>query len=285
MAYDVGQRVRVDLSIVDDTGALANTALTVSVSRGDFTSYPPPTVVNDGVGLYHFDVDVDTIGPWVWSAVGTTPVRAARSGQFFVRSSGARLLSLEEGKKHLNKDLTVTTDDDEVADLVDTATTLIEEIVGAIVPRTVTEVYPGGYRSIFLRQRARSVTSVVEAQSVGAVVTLTAEVPGVSAPSDGYLFDATTNAIRRSSGGSPLYFIGQVTVTYVVGRVPVPPNFRTAGAELLSHVWRTSQFTRGVSRPRTNEPTTDPTLVLGYAIPNRVRELLGTSKRGPRLGR
>lgn len=283
MAYDVGQRVRVALSIVDLAGAPANTTLVVNVTRGDFTSYPAPAVTNDGVGLYHFDVDVDVPGPWVWEAVGTTPVKTSRTGQFFVRSSGARLLSLQEAKKYLNKEAMVFTDDDEVLDLVDTATTLIEEIVGAVVPRTVTEVHCGRVRSIYLRQKARSITSVVEAQAVGQVVTLVQEVPGVSAPNDGYLFVQDVNAIRRSAGGSPLYFVGTITVVYVAGRLIVAPNFRTAAGELLSHVWRQSQFTRGVSRPRTNEP--DPTVVMGYAIPNRVRELLGTSKRAPRLGR
>lgn len=284
MAYDVGQRVRVALSIVDIAGAPANTALTVAVTRGDFTAYPPPAVVNDAVGAYHFDVDVDVPGPWVWEAVGTAPVKTARAGQFFVRSSGARLLSLAEGKRYLNKDLIITTDDDEVYDLIDTATTLIEEIVGAVVPRNVTEVHDGRTRSIFLRQKARAITSVVEAQAVGQVVTLLAEVPGVSAPNDGYLFVSDINAIRRSAGGSPMYFVGQVTVVYVAGRAVVPPNFRTAAGELLSHVWRTSQFARGITRPRVNDAQ-DPTVVMGYAIPNRVRELLGTSKRAPRLGR
>ena len=284
MAYDVGQRVRVDLSIVDETGAPANTTLVVNVTRGDFTAYPAPAITQDGLGAYHFSVDADRPGPWVWEAVGTTPVVTARTGQFFVRSSGARLLSLAEGKKYLNKDLTVTVDDDEVLDLIDTATTLIEEIVGAIVPRNVTEVYPGGYRTIYLKQRARSITSVVEAQGVGQVVTLVADVPGVSAANDGYLFVADTNAIRRTAGGSLQTFTGIVTVVYVAGRAIVPPNFRTGAGELLSHVWRTSQFSRGISRPRTND-TQDPTIVMGYAIPNRVRELLGTSKRGPRLGR
>lgn len=283
MAYDVGQRVRVDLSIVDEDGAPADTTLTVDMTRGDFTAYPAPAVVHDGLGAYHFDVDVDVPGPWVWYATGTTPVKAARAGQFFVRSSGARLLSLDEGKRYLNKDLIITTDDEEVLDLIDTATTLIEEIVGAVTPRTVTEVHNGGTHTIFLHQRARAITSVVEAQQVGVVVTLTAEVPGVSAPNDGYLFDADLSAIRRSTGGSRMWFIGIVTVVYVAGRMVVPPNFRTAAGELLSHVWRQSQFTRGVTRPRTNEQ--DPNLVMGYAIPNRVRELLGTSKRGPRLGR
>lgn len=283
MAYDVGQRVRVNLSIVDEDGDPADTTLTIGVTKGDFTAGPSPAPVHDGLGLYHFDVDVDVPGPWVWNAGAVAPVKTARAGQFFVRSSGARLLSLQEAKKYLNKDLIITTDDEEILDLVDTSTTLIEEIVGAIVPRTVTEVHCGGHRSIFLRQRARAITSVVEAQDVGVVVPLTAQVPGVSAPNDAYLFDADTNAIRRTMAGSPLLFIGQVTIVYTAGRMAVPPNFRTAAGELLSHVWRQSQFTRGVSRPRTNEP--DPTIVMGYAIPNRVRELLGTSKRAPRLGR
>lgn len=284
MAYDVGQRVRVDLSITDQNGALADTTLVVDVTRGDFTAYPAPAVVHDGLGLYHFDVDADVPGPWVWEAVGTTPVVAARSGQFFIRSSGARLLSLAEGKKYLNKDMVVTTDDDEILDLIDTATTLIEEIVGAIVPRTVTEVYDGGHPSIFLRQRAQSILTVTEAQEVGITVVLGADVPGVLANNDGYLFDAATNALRRRVAGSATRFVGRVTVVYVVGRAFTPPNFRTAAGELLSHVWRTSQFSRGISRPRTNE-TQDTSVVMGYAIPNRVRELLGTSKRGPRLGR
>lgn len=283
MAVDIGQRVRTTVAVVDLAGAPANTNLTVSVTRGDFTAYPAPAVVNDSVGTYHFDVDVDVPGPWVWRATGTAPVMFARSGQFFARSSGARLVSLEEGKRHLNKDLTVVTDDDEIADMVDTSTTLIEEIVGAIVPRTVTESYRGRRAHIYLRQRMRSVTSVTETWWVGDVRVLTAEVVGVSAPADGYRAEPDLGRITRTAGGSPLAFGPDVLVVYVAGRADVPQNFRTAGLELLSHVWRTSQFARGVSRPRPDAQP-DGTVVMGYAIPNRVMELLGRSKRAPRIG-
>lgn len=285
MAYDVGQRVRVDFTIADADGALANTTLTINVTRGDFTAYPAPAAVNDGTGLYHFYVDVDVPGPWVWQASGTTPIKAARSGQFFVRSTGARLVSLTEAKKQLNKDLIITTDDDEVLDLVDTSTTLIEEIVGAVVPRTVIEVHSGGGRSIVLRQRARSITSVVEAVSMGFTTTLVPYVVGVNAPVDGYLYVIAKNALHRTSGESRMHFQGgpnAITVTYVAGRLAVPPNFRTAALELITHVWRTSQYARGSTRPRVEGDNT--TIVMGYAIPNRVLELLGRRKRAPRLG-
>lgn len=285
MAVDIGQKVRVFLGVSDLDGNPANTNLAVAVTRGDFTAAPAPAVVNTGVGSYHFDVATTVAGPWVWVATGTVPVEFAKSGQFFVRSSGARLLSLDEAKRYLNKDLIITTDDDEILDLVDTATTLIEEIVGAVMPRTIVEVYNGGRSAIYLRQRARSITSILEAQAVGTIVTLTADVAGVSAANDGYVFDSSANVIYRTSGGGRMRFQGGVnaiTITYVGGRLVTPPNFRTAAGELLSHVWRTSQYARGTTRPRTNEP--DTTVVMGYAIPNRVMELLGKSKRAPRLG-
>lgn len=284
MATDVGQALRVPITVTDLTGALANTNLAVAVTRPDLSSPAAPTVVNDSVGTYHFDIAPTMAGLWGWTATGTTPVVFATSGQFFVRSGGMRLVSLEEGKVHLNKDLADHTEDAEILDMIDTMTTLIEGYVGAVVPRVITEVH-SGLRSAYLYPKYRpvSVTSVVETWYVGDVRTLTAEVLGVSAPTDGYRLEADLLRLVRSTGGSPTYWAPSVTLTYVGGRTGTPPNFRTAALELLSHVWRTSQYARGSSRPRADQP--DSTIVMGYAVPNRVLEMLGKSKKAPRLGR
>lgn len=286
MAYDVGQKVRTRLSIVDEDGNPADTNLAVEVIRGDLTEYPTPTVVHDDLGEYYFDVVVDSAGLWTWAAAATTPIVAAETGQWFVRTGAPAILSMKEVKRYLNKDLNVTVDDEEIRDLADTVTTIVEDIVGPVIPRAVTETFDGGGSVLYLKGgHVRAVTAVREAWGVGDVRTLTAYVPGVNEPADGFYFDREGGRVYRTTGGSRTRFyggLGGVNVDLVRGRETIPPNFRTAAGSMISHVWRQDQYARGVTRPRAD--STDTTIVMGYAIPNRVLELLGRQKRAPRLG-
>lgn len=287
MSYEIGQKVRVHLEVHDvDTDALVNATVAVAVVKANLTVLgPAPTVVNDGTGLYHFDVVPDAVaGPWQWTASITGAVTAVQRGQFWVNDPAMNLISLEEIKLHLNKALDSHVDDDELADWIQAAKWVIEREVGPILPRTLTESYDGDRwrRHIILAQGpVISVASVVETWTPGDTRTLTAE--GPTPVEDQYVFDASRRMLTRRNSGYPAFWaygFANIVVTYQVGRYPIPMNQKLALGELVSHLWRSSQLLAGGTRPNVNNPDLIPT---GYAVPNRVRELLGR-RRGPRLG-
>lgn len=285
MSYEIGQKVRVALEVRTELGVLTNATVAVTTVKPNLVAGPSPTALNDGVGLYHFDVTPDAVpGPWQWTATITGTVTAVQRGQFWVRDPAIALISLEEIKSHLNKSLSVHDDDDELRDWIDAARFVIEREVGPVLPRTVVERYPGGRPMFTLRTGpVISVISVQEVWGPGDTRTLTVE-DGVTYGDNQYLFDAFNRRIARRNNGWRAYFPSgdaNVTVTYQVGRYPIPMNHKLATAELISHLWRASQLAAGGARPNLNTPDVIP---VGYAVPNRVRELLGR-RRAPRLGR
>lgn len=280
MAYDVGQTVRVPVTVKDDAGAPINATMAVTVTRPDGTMVTGLSIVNDGTGLYHVDVPASTPGPWQWSWTASGAVATSvYAGQFWVRIPGPRIIGLSELKKHLNKSLTDTSDDDELMDWIDAARWVLESIVGPIIPTTYTETHEAhGFRLIRLRRRpVISVTSVTVILG-GDSWTLAAEtVP----PGDRQFMVDSTGVLWNRSNGYSLRWVGTAVVVYRAGRVVPADNLRMAAREMITHAWRQSQLASGGTRPRTDGP--DP-ISLSYGVPNRVRELLGGQKKAPRLG-
>lgn len=286
MSYEVGQLVRIPVTVRDEAGAAADATMAVTVLREDGSAYVGLTVVNDpaAVGSYWVDVPVDTPGVhgWVWVASGA--VVGVYSGQFYVRNPGVRLLSLTEAKAHLNKRLEDTTDDDELLDWIDTITRAVEIQVGPVVARTVVESHNGGRAELVLRYPVIAVTDVVEYWGPGDIRTLTAEPAGGPYTDNQFAVNMTSRTVTRRGAGWSLMWphgIGNIRVTYTAGRRPIPSNFRTAAKELLAHHWRASQIAQGSTRPRDNVPA--DVASIGIAIPNRVKLLLGY-RRAPMLG-
>lgn len=281
MSYDVGQTVRVPLTVKDEGGTLVDATTSVVVTRPDGTVVAGLVVAHDGVGLYHVDVPVTTPGPWQWSWTATGSVATSvYSGQFWVRVPGPRIISLAELKSHLNKSITDTTDDAELMDWIDAARWVIENICGPVVPTTYTETHTGvaGRRLIRLRRRPVIDVSSVTVMVGGDVWTLAAE---TNPPGDRQYVVTRAGILYNRSSSFTLAWPGDVTITYRAGREVPPDNLRMAAREFITHAWRQSQLAAGGTRPSTAGP--DATS-LSYGVPNRVRELLGGQKQAPRLG-
>lgn len=279
MAYDVGQTVRVPVTVKDDAGTLTDADVTVAVTRPDGTIVPGLIVAHDSTGMYHVDVPAVEPGPWMWSWTASGAVATSvYAGQFWVRIPGPRIIGLSELKLHLNKSLADTTDDDELMDWIDAARWVLESIVGPIIPTTYTETHAAhGARLIRLRRRpVISVTSVTVTLGGDTWALAPEVVPGDRQ----YMVDSTGILWNRSNGYS-LRWVGMVSVVYRAGRVVPADNLRMAAREMITHGWRQSQLASGGTRPRTDGP--DP-ISLSYGVPNRVRELLGGQKKAPRLG-
>jgi hypothetical protein len=65
-----------------------------------------------------------------------------------------------------------------------------------------------------------------------------------------------------------------IQVVYTAGRATVSEKLQQAIAEQVRHLWQTQQGSRG-------RQTEEWAPQMAYAIPNRVRELIGRDELGP----
>jgi hypothetical protein len=151
------------------------------------------------------------------------------------------ILTLNEAKAALNIDLTVSSVDTELAQVITAASEFVDGVYGPVVWRTVTdERHVGAGTSVSLRYSpVASVTSVTEyAGGVAAVLTAETDlVPG------GYSVDLDGGVVyRRSSWNGYRFGAQSVLVTYVAGRYAttevVAPWAKEAAAEAVIHFWQ-----------------------------------------------
>lgn len=280
MTYYLGSVVRVSTEVRDGAGVLTNATVVCEVTSPLGVVTTPP-VNNPGPGLYNADVALPLAGPagtWVYRFVSTGAVVGVDAGQFFTEPAAERIVGLAEVKAHGN--ITTTTDDGEINDLIETSRRIVEHLVGPVVPRTVVEQHGATYgilttsrRTLWLlRPPIASITSVVERLGSTPQRTLT---------SAEYQVDEETGELRRvtTTGASALFGGDNVLVTYVAG--VNDPAVRSAAKELTIHLYRRSQVLRGGRRagPADGETTT----IMGYAVPNAVIQELAHRRVGPRV--
>jgi uncharacterized phiE125 gp8 family phage protein len=163
------------------------------------------------------------------------------------------------------------------------ASATIDDLAGPVVNRTITaELHSGGTSEIRLRfSPVSSITTVTEYATDGSSTALTAETVS-SKPAAGYLADLTRGVVWRRAAGLDYPFAGNrrsVSVTYVAGRAAstsaVPYRFKQACLMTLAHLWRVEHGTGNSF----GEVATTPS---GFAIPNRVIEVLGSEAQPSR---
>ena len=91
-----------------------------------------------------------------------------------------------------------------------------------------------------------------------------------------------TAGVWRKDGGN--FCGGPWTVEYVAGRGTVPATINLAARIMVQHLWRTQYgASRGLSSIGGGDDfsVNEPVAGWGYAIPNRVLQLLEPYKLGP----
>lgn len=181
------------------------------------------------------------------------------------------LLSLAEAKDQLN--ITGDANDAVLEAYIAGVTTAIEAHVGPVEARTVRETHETptyGARVLVLTQ-----SPVISLTSVTPVLTA-----GTEYAVSSLALDSTTGAVQRLDGGR-LY--GPLSVLYIAGRSEVPPTINLAARLMLQHLWRTRRGSaRGpVIAGGDDYDVNEPVAGWGYAIPNRVLELLASYKLPP----
>lgn len=177
------------------------------------------------------------------------------------------LLTLAQAKQQL--DIETTTEDEELQAYIDALTPVIERYVGPVENRTVTEVVDGhGLRLALTQAPAVSLTSVTPLLGGGAAVDAGALV-----------LDSAAGVVWRRDGVS--WAGGPWTVVYVAGRDGVPPTINLAARILLQHLWRTQYGAARGGGGADDYSVTEPVAGWGYAVPNRVLQLLEAYKVPP----
>jgi uncharacterized phiE125 gp8 family phage protein len=174
------------------------------------------------------------------------------------------LPNLPDLKTHLN--MTGTSNDAELQDILDAAIELVENIVGPLEPGTVTEVHraTSAVSTLVLRRVPVSALTAVSARYGSTVLT-----PLTLAD---YELDAATGIVRLVNGG---YFAGDYVVQYTAGFGTVPASVRLATLIIAAHLWETQRGAAGspLAQQQAEYDQAAP-LGLGFAIPARAQSLL-----------
>ncbi|MEV0779178.1 head-tail connector protein [Streptomyces sp. NPDC050428] len=177
------------------------------------------------------------------------------------------LLTLDEAKAQL--DIDGTAEDVELQAYIDALTAPIERHVGPIENRPVTEqIDSRGSRLALSQVPAVSLTSITPVLNGGLAIDVT-----------GLALDGDTGVLWRRDG--QCFYGGPWTVVYTAGRGAVPPTINLAARILLQHLWRTQYGAARGGGGADDYAVTEPIPGFGYAIPNRVLELLEGFKAPP----
>lgn len=179
------------------------------------------------------------------------------------------LLTLDEAKRQL--DIETGTEDAELQVYVDALTDVIERHIGPVVFREVTETIEG-----------RGCTMCLSSIPVAALVSVTPVGGGSALDLDDLDLDPATGIVRHLNGS----FSGaRWRVVYTAGRIaenaPAPPTIKLASAILLQHLWRTQYGSARGQGSADDFNVTEPVPGFGYAVPNRVLQLLEAYKLPP----
>ncbi|MFH9816142.1 head-tail connector protein [Streptomyces sp. NPDC017230] len=172
------------------------------------------------------------------------------------------LLTLAEAKAQLN--ITTDTSDTELTAYIEAIGPVIERFVGPVEAQQVVETHDvprdGGRVLVLRRLPVMSLTSVEPVLTGGttyAVGTL--------------VLDGDTGVVRRADGG---WLRGPLRVTYQSGRASIPATINLAARMLVQHLWRTQNAGRGPVLAGGDDMAAEPIPGFGYAVPNRVLQLL-----------
>lgn len=195
------------------------------------------------------------------------------------------ILTLNEAKNALAQDELFSDKDTLLSSYIGAISKRLDEVCGPIVQRPITdELYDGG-STIWLKSKpVASVTSVVEYD--GTTATTLTQQTNLVEPSEGYVIHATRGKLTRTISGLPTNFcsgLQNIKISYIAGRytntTTVDPLFKIAAQAFLSHVWKMNQ---GMGTNTYGDYDGGQAIVT-FALPNRVKDLLGTEIELPQI--
>lgn len=254
--YDLGDVVALAVEIRDAAGALANAgSITLIVTTPDGSTAGVSTA-NPSTGKYTANYVPASAGLHgvLWTATGANA--SAYRDSFTVLAAGVPLISLDEAKSRLN--ITNTDNDEELRRIIAAATGRAAAAVKrALSVRTLTQTVDKTYMP--------SRTVVIPTPALLAVSAVTEDGAAVAAAD--YEVSRDGQEIRRKDSA---LWTGVVAVTGTVGVAGDDLAIaQQAVLELTAHLWETQRTPMG-----RNAALAGPVPGMGYALPNRVDEML-----------
>lgn len=264
MSYDLGDPVDLAFRPVTSAGAAVNlTTVVLTITLPDGTT-ATPAVTNPpaSTGQYTVRYTPTTAGPYRVRWVGTDATNPqSYTDAFDVRDAGPPLIfSMADAKSILN--VSTSTNDAKLRDLIESTTAAVEFLVGPVVRRSIAERYEarGGDTIVLRSAPVISVTSIAQIYTGGP----TYDVADLDVDTD-------TGIVQNVNGRG---FLGPLRITYVAGRTTLPAAIRDGARVILKHLWDLQNGLTGL--PRLAEMSDRGTTVitgLGYDLPTRALEL------------
>lgn len=177
------------------------------------------------------------------------------------------LLTLPEAKAQLNITSTDTDQDAELQAYIDAIGPVIESYIGPVESRDVTQTLSGHGALCLGTTPVLTITSVTS-------------IRGVSVDPAALYVDAEAGLLRHLDGTS--FRGGPWVVVYTAGRAEEPLTVNLAARMLLQHMWQTqNRTTPTVIGGGDDYSVGSPVPGFGYAVPNRVLELLAPYRLAP----
>lgn len=271
MSFDLADVVPLSITVTNTAGQPADAgAVTLTITLPDGSAVTVGPIASTTAGVYDHDYPSVQAGRHQARWVATGANASAFTDAFDVQpADDGDFISLPDAKHHLNKDGTITTDDEELRFFVGAACRMITDRMGQVSPATVVHNVTQRGNTIVLPTRPVIAVTTVERLPGLDLLPPVDEVIGVA----GWYLDGSEGVLRHSS-----CFAGRVRVTYRAGRNPLPKNFRLAALELVAHMWRGSKHNQAGGRPALGETDALSASVRTFAMPYRVMELLGLKK-------
>lgn len=251
---DVGSKV--DLSWQSTAG---NT-VTVSVTFPDGSEANP--IVSESSGTFTASLTASLAGRYL---VTWTDAKDTRNevDTFEVWPADPRMLvSVEDAIEHLGWRSQDTAQNRDMLRLyIAAATPVIEDIVGAVIKRTMTQYADGGRTGVALWERPDEIISV--------------EVDGTEVTD--YVANKQAAIVYRGKYGEQFAEGRQVVkITYTTGASQIAPNLQLAVRELVRHLWQVGQQVME-GQPAEYGQRPMGTTPSGFAVPKRVLELCAST--------
>lgn len=203
------------------------------------------------------------------------------------------VISLDDAKLAINVS-DVDAHNDEIMAFITAMSLRMDQTIGPVVNRTVTEYHDGGCGVIFPRQTPVSTVTTLKEYDGSATTTLTAETFGTE-PADGYLLEKSGSyahdhrIVRRDGGSDYLFASGRrnVELVYVAGRAAdtdsVDHRISQVAGMILRRLWRREAGSWTQSSDFFE--ATEPTLGVGFfkVMDSVVAEFLGDELKPPGL--
>jgi hypothetical protein len=268
------------------TAPTTNLNATVVNAAAGQVSYTPTVVDTAAAGMYAAEFHYTLVS----GLKGTWPVQGYLEvlieEDLVTATPVGRIVGLGEIKEHLNIVPNDRTKDAELLRFCDGSTPIIESLVGDVIQRQRQERYDGGWNYISLRHRpVVSVESVVEYRGPIAY-----QLQQIAHPDGGtiysYSWEPTGRITRRTVGGGVTSFPAgnnSVEISYTSGYTAVPAHIRLGTLELIRVNYQQTQQggrpTYGAGSGGADDYAGGS--MMGFFVPNRVREILAPSRRHP----